>query len=144
MIQAQLIVRDRVSADAISQAAARVGSTSEALAGVNLTVRSEAGGTATGGRSGANGFDSTSWGNGGYGPGHGHNDNARGGQGLDGQPAAAGNGPGHGAGGGSGSSADTSRGTTNSGSSTRLDAARPASSKQNRPLPGGSSLDIRA
>jgi hypothetical protein len=76
VIQAQLVVRDRVAADAISAAAARIHASGDALAGVSLTVRAETGtGTGTGaGSSGA--FEAAAWGSGGYGagagPGGGH------------------------------------------------------------------------
>ena len=142
VIQAQLVVRDRGAADAITQAAARVGSTSDALAGVNLTVRSESNGASTGGRSG-NAFESAGWGSG-YAGSHGHNENARNGQSLDNQAGVTGEGSGNGSGRGSGSSADTSRNATSPHPAIRSDAAHPGRPLPKTPLTGGSSLDIRA
>jgi hypothetical protein len=63
IIQAQLVARDRVSADALLNAATRIHASGEGLTGVNVSVRSEAGGTWTSsGRSGDSSAESLSWG----------------------------------------------------------------------------------
>jgi hypothetical protein len=140
IVQAQLVVRDRVSADAITAAAARMHSTSDALAGVSLTVRSEAGGSATNGRAGSNAFESAGWASGsGYGAGRSSGSNGHG-SGPGNQNAAAS---------GSGTGPDGHRGDGSHETAKPAPAAIPSQARPNRPMPrttlsGGSSLDVRA
>ena len=140
IVQAQLVVHDRVAADAIEAAAARIHAAGDALAGVNVTVRSDGGGSATGGRAGSNPFEAAGWtAGGGYGPGGNSSSGGGHGQGLgDQNAAAAGNGTGQ-----------QRTGDGSQGTARPAPAARPESSKPNRPMPrvplqGGSSVDIRA
>jgi flagellar hook-length control protein FliK len=139
IVQAQLIVRDRVAADAITAAAARIHATSDALAGVSITVRSEGGGSATGGRAGSNAFEAaTDWTTGGgYGAGGGAS--ANGGHDGGSQSAATnGNGP------GDSGAGDSSRSAPKPNPVVRTEAVRPNRSMPRDPLAGGASLDIRA
>ncbi len=140
IVQAQLVVRDRISADAIAAAATRMRSSGDGLAGVNLTVRSEAGGSSTNGRSGSNAFESAGWAGGsGYGAGSGSGPNGGHGQSLDQNAAASGNGAG-----------PDGRGSNGTHETLKpVPAPLPARSRPNLPasgaqLPGGSSLDVRA
>jgi hypothetical protein len=141
IVQAQLVVRDRVTADAIDAAAARMHSSGDALAGVSVSVRSEGGGSATGGRAGGSAFEAAGWtAGGGYGAGSGPGPNGGHGQGVANQNAAAG---GNGTGGQSGTG-DGSRGTPRP-----APIALPTAATSDRPTPrtprsGGPSLDIRA
>jgi hypothetical protein len=139
IVQAQLVVHDRVAADAITAAATRMQASGDALAGVNVTVRSDGGGSATGERPGGNAFEAASWT-----PGNGF--------GAGGAPG----GNGHGQGGGSQSAAtaggdtgrqpggDVSTGTPRPAPVSHPEAARPNRQMPRTPLRGGSSLDIRA
>ena len=115
IVQAQLVVRDRIAADAITAAVARMHASGDALAGVSVTVRSEGGGSATNGRAGGYAFEAAGW--------------------------AAGNG--YGAGGES-RSGDGSRETQKPAPVALPDAARPNRPMPRMPLPGGQSLDVRA
>lgn len=141
IVQAQLIVRDRVTADAITAAAARMHSSGDALAGVSVSVRSEAGGSATGGRAGSNAFEAAGWtAGGGYGASTGSDGHGSHGQGVGNQdPAAAGNGTPGQSGRGEGSPQ-----TPKSIPTPRPEPARTGRAMSRTALPGGSSLDIRA
>ena len=140
IVQAQLVVRDRATADALLTATARSQASGEALSGVNVSVRSESGGSWTSnGRSGGSAADSTGWGQAAgshAGPGDGSA-----GRGSDAAGLAGG---GHGT--GSGPSANGSHGS----GQTPTTAPRhtpPAPVRQpNTRLArsGGSSLDVRA
>jgi hypothetical protein len=145
IVQAQLVVGDRATADALTAAAARVHATGDGLVGVNVTVRSEAGGSWTaGGRSGnsesAAWTAADGWGSGsdsGSGSGHG-------GQGAS-AGSQAGSGSGNGGASGSGAPSDGSRGSGRSTSSRFDQSSANADRVKHRPsLAGGSSLDIRA
>jgi hypothetical protein len=142
IVQAQLVVRDRAAADAIAQAAARIHSTSDGLAGVSLTVRSEDAGTASGGRPGG-GFDAADWSAGtGYGSGagaHGSGNQAGNQQGAGtGGLASGGDGSG-----GSQTSHDAPNATPRIARVIQPQQPVPGRSLRS-PLPGGSSVDIRA
>jgi hypothetical protein len=141
IVQAQLIVRDRVTADAITAAAARMHSTSDALSGVSVSVRSEGGGSATGGRAGSNAFEAAGWtAGGGYGAGTGPDGRGGHGQGVGNQdPAAAGNGTSGQSGRGEGSTQ-----TPKPVPIPRQETVRTGRSMSRTTLPGGPSLDIRA
>jgi hypothetical protein len=146
VVQAQLVARDRVAADALSQAAARINATSNALAGVSVTVRSESGGgSTTGGRAGGNPFEATGWtSNGGYGAGSGQGGRGDQGQGVGSQNAGgAGSGPGNGTGSGLGTGNPSSN-ATHSVPVLRPQTTRATSPMPRTPIPGGPSLDIRA
>jgi len=141
IVQAQLVVRDRVAADAITAAAARMHATSDALAGVSVTVRSEGGGSATNGRAGGNAFEAAGWAAGsGYGAAGGSGSGSGGhGPDLGNQNAAAsGNGTGGESRGGDGSR-EASKPAPVALPDTGTD--RPAS---RTPFKGGPSLDVRA
>jgi hypothetical protein len=140
IVQAQLVVRDRATADAISAAATRMRGAGDALAGVSLTVRSEGGGSATSSRSGSNAFESAGWtAGGGYGSGSGQSSNPGHGQGLAEQASlAAGNGPG-----GQSGSSQSAREAPKPTTVTHPLTAEPRPTTRT-PLAGGSSLDIRA
>jgi hypothetical protein len=141
IVQAQLIVHDRATADAITAAASRLSATSDALAGVSVTVRSDGEGSATGGRAGSNAFEAAGWtGGGGYGTGNSSGGNGGHGGGVGDQNAA---GAGNGAGGGAGTG-DASRGMPRPAPIAHPDTARPNLPMPRSPLRGGSSLDIRA
>jgi hypothetical protein len=139
IVQAQLVVHDRVAADAIAAAASRMHASGDALAGVTLTVRSEGGGSTTNGRAGGNAFESTGWAAGnGYGAaansgsGSGGRD-----QGLANQNAAL---SGNGSGG-------QSQGGDSSREAPRPPVALPPATPRpltRTPLKGGPSLDVRA
>jgi hypothetical protein len=141
IVQAQLIVRDRVTADAIAASAARMHSSGDALTGISVTVRSEGGGSATGSRAGSSAFEAPGWtAGGGYGAGSGTNSNGSHGQGVANQDAAA-------AGNGTGGQPGTGDGTR--GTPRPAPIAPPTPAAQIRPAPrtpisGGPSLDIRA
>jgi hypothetical protein len=141
IVQAQLVVRDRISADAITAAVTRMRAAGDGLAGVNVTVRSEGGNSSTGGRAGSNAFESTGWTAGsGYGAGSGSGANGGHGQSAgNGEAAAAGNGTGGQPGGG-----DSSRATPRPATIVRPEPIRVNQPSSKAPLPGGSSLDIRA
>jgi hypothetical protein len=101
IVQAELVVRDRFTADAITAAAVRMRSSGDELAGVSVTVRAESGNSSTSGRPGSNPFEAGGWAGNGYATagsntgGHGH--------GLgNGDPSAAGNGSAGQSGGGRG------------------------------------------
>jgi len=136
IVQAQLIVKDSVTADALTAAAARAHASGDALAGVNVTVRSETGGGWTsGGRNGNS--ESAAWAAGGWGGGTGSG--SANGQGSHGTDA------GSQAGSGSGSTSDGSRGSNRPHTSPFDDSpANSGRAKPRLPLRGGSSLDIRA
>jgi hypothetical protein len=141
-----------VAADSLTQAAARVHATSDALAGVSVTVRSETGGSSTtGGRAGGNAFEAAGWtANGGYDTGSGQG--GRSGQGQDvgagnagGTGTGSGTATGTGAGPGTGSGFnDPSRNTTHSAPILRPETTRADLRMPRSPLHGGPSLDIRA
>jgi hypothetical protein len=141
IVQAQLVVRDRVTADAIAAAATRMRSAGDGLAGVSLTVRSEGGGSATSGRSGSNAFESAGWTAGsGYGAGAGAGSNPGHGQGLAEQASlASGNGSG-----GQPGAGQASREATKPAQLIQTTTSREPLSTPRVPLAGGSSLDIRA
>jgi hypothetical protein len=140
ILQAQLVVRDRIAADAITAAASRMHAAGDALAGVSVSVRSEGGGSAGGGRPGG-AFDGTGWAAAdGYGPGSGPGGNGGHHQGLDQQSAAAA---------GNGTGAESGRGDGSRGTPRPAPVARPEQAGAVRqiprmPLPGGPSLDVRA
>jgi hypothetical protein len=141
IVQAQVVVRDRVTADAITAAAARMHAGGDALAGVSVTVRSEGGGSATSSRSGGNPFEAAGWTAGsGYGTGGGPGPNGGNGQGagLANQNAApSGNGT-------SGESRGDTSPQTQKQAQAALPGARPNRPTSRMPLSGGSSLDVRA
>jgi hypothetical protein len=140
VVQAQLIVHDPAAADALTQAAARAHATSDALRGVNVTVRSESGGSATGGRTG-NSFDSSAW-------------NSPAGYGSGASTGGSGQGHAHGTPtGGISANADGSGGARTSHDGSQA-APRQAAAPQpspilsgrslRSPLPGGSGSDRRS
>jgi hypothetical protein len=146
IVQAQLFVRDRVSADALTAAAARVHATGDGLVGVNVTVRSEAGGSWTSsGRGGSS--ESAAWSAGG---GWGSGSSSSAGHGDAGQGPNAGSqtgtGSGSGSGQGAGTAPDGSRGSQRPVSAPLDHSApiRPAHQQPRTPVTGGPSLDIRA
>jgi hypothetical protein len=140
IVQAQLVVRDRATADALLTATARSQASGEALSGVNVSVRSESGGSWTSnGRSGGSAADSTGWGQAAgshAGPGDGSA-----GRGSDAAGLAGG---GHGT--GSGPSANGSHGSgqtpTTAPRHTPPTPVRQPNARLSRS--GGSSLDVRA
>ncbi|HEX7491878.1 MAG TPA: hypothetical protein VF337_09285, partial [Candidatus Limnocylindrales bacterium] len=111
IVQAQLVVRDRVTADAITAAAGRMRSGGDALAGVSVTVRTESGNSSMSNRSGGNAFESAAWGSGnGYAAGNGTGSNGGHGRGLGGGEAnATGTAAGSSTGTGQGSAGHTGR-----------------------------------
>jgi len=150
VVQAQLVCRDRATADALIQATARVHATSDALAGVSVSVRSE-GGSTSGERSGRNPFEAAGWTGGGYGPASDQAGREGRGQAFPGDPASAGFGTGAGtnsnsAGTGAGSgSADQSRPAIGTSPAVRPRISVPPDLPIVRPpVAGSSSLDIRA
>ena len=141
IVQAQLVVHDRVTADAITAAATRMHASGDALVGVNLSVRSDGGGSATSGRSNSNASETAGWMAGGRsGSGAGADGNGGHGQSVgNGDAAATGN----------GASGGSAKGDGSQGMPKQAPVARPETARTNRPmprtpLPGGSSLDIRA
>lgn len=103
IVQAELVVRDRITADAMTAAAARMHSSGDELAGVRVTVRTEGGNSSTSSRSGSNPFEAGGWASNGYAAGNGSNGGGNHGHGLgNGDPATAGNGTNGQSGGGSG------------------------------------------
>jgi hypothetical protein len=143
IVQAQLVVGNRASADALLTAAARSHASGEALTGVNVSVRSESGESwNSNGRSGSNAADSMTWGQGtnshaGPGDGSGRSGDA-------GTLSTAGNGAsGHGPGTGpsTGGAPGSERSSTASARSSAATVRQPNSRPQRS---GGSSLDIRA
>jgi hypothetical protein len=141
IVQAQLVVRDRISADAITAAVARMRAAGDGLAGVSVTVRSEGGNSSTGGRAGGNAFEAAGWTAGsGYGAGSGPGANGSHGQASgNGEAAAAGTGTG-----GQPGSGEGSRATPRPSPVARPEPIRANQPSSKAPLPGGSSLDIRA
>jgi hypothetical protein len=141
IVQAQLVVRDRISADAITAAVARMHAAGDGLAGVSVTVGTESGDSSLGGRAGSNAFEAAGWtAGGGYGAAGGSGANGGHGQSAgNGEAAPAGNGSGGQPGGG-----DSSRATPRPVPSARPESTRVNRSLTGTPLPGGSSLDIRA
>jgi hypothetical protein len=144
IVQAQLVVRDRVSADALLSAATRIHASGEGLSGVNVSVRSETGGTWTSsGRFGGSTADSPAWGSKGGGQaGAGDGSSSKGNE----PSAQTAGGTGSGNGSGNGSSASGSHGSERSPTAPLRAAAfvpvrRPAPGPSKS---GGSSLDIRA
>lgn len=147
IVQAQLVVKDRASAEALTAAAARVHATGDALAGVNVTVRTETGGTSTatgrGGNSEAAAL-ATNAGNGDPASGNGH--------GSQGTTAGSQLGPGSGGGSGTGSGSGTGAQAGGSHESHGPAAspfdhstiAHPGRGRLQPPPATGSSLDIRA
>jgi hypothetical protein len=145
IVQAELVVRDRITADAMTAAAARMHSSGDELAGVRVTVRAEGGNSSTSGRSGSNPFEAGGWAGNGYAAGNGSNSGGNHGHGLgNGDPATAGNGTNGQSGSGSG---DVLRGTPKP-----VPPALPARSEPGRtgqpsprtPDSRGPSLDIMA
>jgi hypothetical protein len=140
IVQAQLVVRDRVTADAITAAAGRMRSGGDALAGVSVTVRTESGNSSMSNRSGGNAFESAAWGSGnGYAAGNGTGSNGGHGRGLgssEGNATSTGSGSSTGPGQGSGQTGRDGQPGTLARPETALqqDSARP-----NRPAPGSSS-----
>ena len=145
VVQAQLFARDRASADALSQAAFRINSTGNALAGVSVTVRSESGGGATTGGRAGNSFEAGGWtSTAGNGAGNGQSGRGDHGDGVGSQnTGGAGSGPGNGAGPDLGTGRQSSD-TAHSGPVLRPVGTRVTNSMPRSPLPGGSSVDIRA
>ncbi len=141
IVQAQLVVRDRVTADAITAAAARMHTGSDALAGVSVTVRSESGGSATNSRAGGNPFEAAGWAAGsGYGTGGGPGANGGHGQGgglANQNTAPSGNGT-------EGGSRGNGTPETQKQAPAALPGGRPTRPTSRTTLPGGSSLDVRA
>ena len=144
IVQAQLIVKDAATADALTAAATRAHAGGDALAGVNVTVRSETGGGWTsGGRNGNS--ESAAWAAGGWGGATGSRSaNGQGSHGTE-PGSQAGSGSGNGGGSGSGATSDGSRGS-NRPHPSRFDdsSANSGRAKPRLPFRGGSSLDIRA
>jgi hypothetical protein len=139
IVQAQLVVRDRATADALLTATARSQASGEALSGVNVSVRSESGGSWTSnGRSGGSAADSTGWGQAAgshAGPGDGSA-----GRGSDAAGLAGG---GHGT--GSGPSANGSHGSGQTPTTAPRHTPAPVRQPNTRlSRSGGSSLDVRA
>jgi hypothetical protein len=141
IVQAQLVVRDRFSADALLTAAARSHASGEALTGVNVSVRSESGGSWTSNqRSGGAAAESMGWGQ----SDGSHNGTGGAGRGNEpGTPASGGNGM------GTGPSANGSHGSHGSDRSpaASVGSAAPAPTRRSTsglPKTGRSSLDIRA
>jgi hypothetical protein len=142
IVQAQLVVRDRVTADAITAAAGRMRSGGDALAGVSVTVRTESGNSSMSNRSGGNAFESAGWGSGnGYAAGNGAGTNGSHGRGLGsgegnatGTTAGSSTGPGSGQGSAGHTGRDGQPGTL-AGPETAL---QPDSARLNRPVPEGS------
>jgi trimeric autotransporter adhesin len=140
MVQAELVVRDKVTADAMTAAAARMHSSGDELAGVSVTVRTEGGNSSTSGRSGSNPFEAGGWAGTGYAAGNGSGGAGNHGQGL-GNGQAAGAGTGGQPGGGNGNAV--------SATPKPLPATRPEPVRANQPSSGtptsrGPSLDIMA
>jgi hypothetical protein len=139
IVQAQLVVRDRVTADAISAAATRMQASGDALTGVSVSVRSDGGGSATGGRAGGDPFEAGSGTRDGYAGGSGPSNNGGHGQSAGNQGSGmAGSETGH-----------PSRGGGSPESAKPIPMSRPETARPNRQLPrtslpGGSSLDVRA
>jgi hypothetical protein len=157
VVQAQLICRDRATADALTVAAAHLHATGDALAGVSVSVRSE-GGSAAGSRPG-NPFEAAGWTAGGYAGGsagqESHSRDATPDALLSGQGGPGG----QSAHGGSGSSTSSQSNPSHPGplgagparpgsGSPGAPSARPSAPTLVRsgrpPLPGGPSLDILA
>ena len=145
VVQAQLFARDRASADALSQAAFRINSTGNALAGVSVTVRSESGGSATTGGRAGNSFEAGGWtSTAGNGAGSGQSGRGDHGNGVGSQDTGgAGSGLGNGAGPDLGTGRQSSD-TAHSGPVLQPVGTRVTNSMPRSPLPGGSSVDIRA
>jgi hypothetical protein len=158
MLQAQLVVQNRGAADALVHAAAAMHASSDALAGVNVTVRSESGGSWNTAGRGGNAFESAGWTAGSWGSASGGNSGGassgdRAGAGLANQ-AGSGSGSGNGTGGngtGAGSTPDGSRESARPSANPIGQPSRVAGRPLTRqPLPGGSQgdrrspLDIRA
>ena len=150
IVQAQLVVRDRVSADAISAAVTRMRSTGDGLTGVSVTVRTEGGDSSLGSRSGSNPFEAGGWANGnGYGAGSGNgNGNGNGNGHAQSQALAGGDPSALGGGSGNGTGAQP-RGGGQAGTAPSTAAAVRVAPKAGQPaarmpIPGRSTLDIRA
>jgi hypothetical protein len=148
IVQAEVVVRDRVTADAMNAAAVRMRSSGDELAGVSVTVRAESGSSSTSGRSGSNPFEAGGWAGNGYAAGgsnaggHGHGP----GNGLaSGETAGA---TGNGANGQSGSrSGDASHATPKPALPVlpaRPEPVRTNSSSPRTPTSRGPSLDVMA
>ena len=145
IVQAQLVVGNRTSADALVTAAARSHASGEALAGVNVSVRTESGGSwNSNGRSGGTAADSMTWGQGASS--HAGSGDAGGRGGDPGTLSTAGNGTsGHGP--GTGPSAGGTHGSERSSTTSTRPAAPETLLRQptsRLPRSGGSSLDVRA
>jgi hypothetical protein len=142
IIQAQLVVRDRFTADALLTAAARSHASGEALTGVNVSVRSESGGSWTSNQRSGGAAESMGWGQ--SSGSHSGTGDAGAGRGNEpGNPASGGNGT------GTGPSANGSHGSHGSGRSPAASggSAGPAPTRRSTsglPKTGRSSLDIRA
>jgi hypothetical protein len=140
IVEAQLVVRDRVTADALLSAAARSHASGDALTGVNLSVRTESGGSWTSnGRSGGNASEALAWGQGG-GPHQGPGDGS----------APRGNDSSALAGGGNGTGNGSAAGGSHGSERSPAAPVRPSVPAPLRRLTtgldksGGSSLDVRA
>jgi hypothetical protein len=140
IVQAQLVVRDRFTADALLIAAARSHASGEALTGVNVSVRSESGGSWTSNRrSGGAAAESMGWGQ--SSGSHSGTGDAGAGRGNEpGNPTTGGNGT------GTGPSANGSHGSGRSPAASGGSAAPAPTRRSTSGLPktGRSSLDIRA
>jgi hypothetical protein len=144
IVQAQLVVGSRATADALVTAAARSHASGEALAGVNVSVRTESGGSwSSNGRSGGTAAESMTWGQGASSHAGSGDGGGRGGD--PGTLSTAGNGAsGHGP--GTGPSAGGTHGSERS-STTSTRPVAPGTLRQptsRLPRSGGSSLDVRA
>ena len=139
IVQAQLVVRDRATADAISAAATRMQASGDALTGVSVSVRSDGGGSATGGHAGGDPAEAGTGTRDGYSAGFGPSNNGNHGQSAGNQGSGmAGSETGH-----------PSSGGGSPESATPTPVSLPATARPNRQLPrtllpGGSSLDVRA
>jgi hypothetical protein len=149
VVQAQLVCRDRAAADALVQATARVHATSDALAGVSVSVRSE-GGSTTGGRAGRDPFEAAAWTGGGYGAASDQAGRDGRAQSFPGDPnSGTASGPQSGPHSGTGSGTSAGAGDQSRAAIGPAPVARPripatVLPMPRPPLPGGSSLDIRA
>ena len=139
IIQAQLVVRDRFTADALLTAAARSHASGEALTGVNVSVRSELGGSWTSNRRSGGAAESMAWGQ--SSGSHSGTGDAGAGRGNEpGNPTSGGNGT------GTGPSANGSHGSGRSPVASGGSAGPAPTRRSTSGLPktGRSSLDIRA
>jgi len=142
IVQAELVVRDRFTADAITAAALRMHSSGDELAGVSVTVRAESGSSSTSGRSGSNPFEAGGWAGNSYAAGNGSSGGDNHGHGLgNGDAAGAGNGTNGQSGSGSG---DVSRGAPKPALTARPEPIRTNQPSPRTPTSRGPSLDVMA